>query len=98
MNAVSGGLRKVPQWRNCKFLLDLGRLRVVSITDCVQGVTDKQFLSAAFMIVNPASTKGKREEKSLMSFVGKQSSGDQPSVKSGWREARVPEGKAKGIV
>jgi hypothetical protein len=50
------------------------------------------------MIVNPASTTGKREEKSLMSFVGKQSSGDQPSVKSGWREARVPEVKAKGIV
>jgi hypothetical protein len=71
---------------------------VVRITDCVQGVTDKQYFSAAFMTVNPASTKGKREEKSLMSFAGKQSSGDQPSVKSGWREARVPEVKAKGIV
>jgi hypothetical protein len=98
MIAVSGGLRKVPQWHNCKFLLDLGRLRVVSITDCVQGVTDKAVFKCGIHDRESREHKGKREEKSLMSFVGKQSSGDQPSVKSGWREARVPEGKAKGIV
>jgi len=33
-----------------------------------------------------------------MSFLVKQSSGDQPSLKSGWREARIPKvEKAKGI-
>jgi hypothetical protein len=45
------------------------------------------------MTVNPASTwekKSKREVEILMSFVVKQSSGDQPNVKLGWKEARIP--------
>jgi hypothetical protein len=38
-------------------LLDLDRPEVLSITDCVQGVTEKGSFQAAFEIVNPASTK-----------------------------------------
>jgi hypothetical protein len=41
--------------RNYNFLLDLDRPRVVSITDCVQGVTESSFVRV-FMTVNPAST------------------------------------------
>ena len=41
------------------------------------------------MTVNPAST-WENEKSNKMSFAVKQSSGDQPSVKSGWREARIP--------
>jgi hypothetical protein len=42
---------------NYNFLLDLDRPEVLSITDCVQGVTEKGSFQAAFEIVNPASTK-----------------------------------------
>jgi len=38
------------------------------------------------------------EKSTRMSFLVKRSSGDQPSLKSGWREARIPKvEKAKGI-
>ena len=41
MDAESARSGSVSDGRNCNFLLDLDSLRVVSITDCVQGVTDK---------------------------------------------------------
>jgi hypothetical protein len=77
-------------------LLDLGRPRVLSITDCVQGVTENSVLDAAFMTVNPASTERKRSrirEKStakMMSLVVTAVERRSASVKSGWKEARIP--------
>jgi hypothetical protein len=86
---------------------------VVSITDCVQGVT-KSCISGIHDRESRehigkrevSEVKGfrkrilkLREVKNRMSFTEEQSSGDQPSLESGWREARVPEvyRKAEGI-
>jgi hypothetical protein len=48
--------RRVVLGCNYNFLLDLDRPEVLSITYCVQGVTEKKF-QAAFEIVDPASTR-----------------------------------------
>jgi hypothetical protein len=71
---------------------------VLSITDCVQGVTEAvgQFLGG---IHDRESREHIRKTRSQtkMSLVVQQSSGDQPNVMSGWREARIPRFKAEGI-
>jgi hypothetical protein len=51
-------------------LLDLDRPEVLSITDCVQGVTEKKF-QAAFEIVDSASTKQPAVKVVRQQIVGK---------------------------